>query len=385
MSTLWPSPTPARPDEATLRSALRLSLRAPSLHNSQPWRWRLDGPTVQLHLDAERRLPITDPHARELVISCGAALHHLEVALAAQGWQVQVRRLPDPDKPTHLATITPHGRTNATTETELASAILRRRTDRRRFASWPVPAELVGELIEVADQRGARLQTVAEPRPRRRLFRAITDAAEQQTADPGTSAELAAWSGRGSGSPDGVPADHVPEPQHAPGRPTMRPFAGSQLEESTHDGEPEAAALLVLSTATDRPRQWLLAGEVASAALLAATRDGLASSLLTQPLEVDHVRAFLRERVLTSRLWYPQLILRIGWLPAGTPQLPPTPRRPLDDVLCTERDGQEEEPASRPRDPTGAGLPAVPTDRSGQDAHGRDIGVASSAADERTR
>lgn len=333
MSTLRPSPAPSQPDEAALRSALHLALRAPSLHNSQPWRWRLDGPSVQLYLDPNRRLPITDPYARELVISCGAALHHLEAALAARGWQVQVHRLPDPGEPTHLATITACGRTDVAVETGLADAIPRRRTDRRRFGSWPVPAELVGELIEIADQRGARLQEVTEPRPHRRLVRAIAEAAERQASDPATSAELAAWSGRDSDSPDGVPADHVPVPQHATGRPPMRPFAGSQQQESTSGGEPEAAALLVLSTSTDRPRQWLLAGEVASAALLAATRDGLASSLLTQPLEVDDVRAFLREHVVSSGLWHPQLILRIGWLPAGTPPLPPTPRHSLDDVL----------------------------------------------------
>ena len=70
-------------DETTMRAALELALRAPSLHNSQPWRWRLDGTTAYLYLDSTRRLPATDPHARELVISCGAALHHLQVALAA--------------------------------------------------------------------------------------------------------------------------------------------------------------------------------------------------------------------------------------------------------------------------------------------------------------
>ena len=82
--------------EATLRTALELAGRAPSLHNSQPWRWRLDGSIVHLYLDAARQLRATDPDARELVISCGAALHHLQVALAGQGRQVRVRRLPDP-------------------------------------------------------------------------------------------------------------------------------------------------------------------------------------------------------------------------------------------------------------------------------------------------
>ena len=367
-----------------MRAALELAVRAPSLHNSQPWRWRLDGSIVHLYLDAARQLRATDPDARELVISCGAALHHLQVGLAGQGRQVRVRRLPDPAEPTLLASITLTDHLPAPADSGLGNAILSRRTDRRRFGSWPVPAELIGELLELADLRGARLLPVTEPTLRRRLFRAIAVAAERQAADPALTAELAAWSGRNPGSADGVPAAHVPEPQRAPGQPPLRPFSHPQLPESTHDGEPEAAALLLLSTIGDGPLQWLLAGEITSAALLAVTRDGLASSVLSQPLEVDDTRAFLRRHVAGGGLWQPQLVLRLGWLPAGTPPLPPTPRHSLDELLVVPDRGRGDRTTSWPSDPTDVGRPAVSGTVGAQHARGRATNIATGAADERT-
>src|SRR4051794_28766790 len=56
--------------------------RAPSVHNTQPWRWLIDGTRVELRVDRERQLMVSDPAGRNLLISCGAALHHLEVAAA---------------------------------------------------------------------------------------------------------------------------------------------------------------------------------------------------------------------------------------------------------------------------------------------------------------
>src|SRR5215813_5388745 len=79
---------------------------APSIHNTQPWRWRLSADTLELWAARDRQLPMTDPAGRLLAISCGAALHHARVALAAEGWQVTVDRLPDPRQPDLLARLT---------------------------------------------------------------------------------------------------------------------------------------------------------------------------------------------------------------------------------------------------------------------------------------
>ena len=315
-------------DERVLNDALRRAVRAPSVHNSQPWRWHIGSHGVDLYTDATRRLPRTDPDGRDQVMSCGAALHHLLVALADVGRGARVRRLPDPARPFHLATIEPALHVDVDVDAGLVDAIDRRRTDRRPFRAWPVPPELTGELAGIADRFGVGLAVVADPRTRHQLFRAIEEAARTQDADPAYVAELAAWSGRAPGARDGVPADRAPTPGGVPGRMPMRAFSGDAAP-GPATGEPESAALLLLSTAADTPLSWLRVGEVTSAVLLTATRMGLAGSPLTQALEVGGTRTFVRDHVTGGAR--PQMLLRLGW-PHGA-SLPPTPRRPLEEVV----------------------------------------------------
>ena len=316
-------------DGRLLDDALVRAVRAPSIHNSQPWRWQVGPHGVDLYTDATRRLPRTDPDGRDQVMSCGAALHHLLVALADAGQGARVRRLPDLARPHHLATVEPALHVDVDVDAGLASSIDRRRTDRRPFRAWPVPPELSGELVEIADRYGVGLAVVTDPRTRRQLFRSIEEAARTQDTDPRYVAELAAWSGRAPGSRDGVPADRAPTPGDVPGQMPMRAFPGSATDVDRESGEPETAALLLLSTTTDTPLQWLRVGEVTSAVLLTATRLGLAGSPLTQPLEVSGTRTFVRDHVTGGA--HPQMLLRVGW-PSG-PTLPPTPRRPLKEVV----------------------------------------------------
>jgi nitroreductase len=318
-------------DEADLWAALGRAIRAPSIHNSQPWRWRIGARAVDLYADPTRRLPRTDPQGRDQVVSCGAALHHLLVALADHGQGARVHRLPDPARPDHLATVTPAPEIDVDIDARLAAEIDRRTTDRRPFRSWPVPAEVTGQFAEIADRQGLGLEIVTDPRARRRLYRAIEAAAEQQEADAAYAAELKEWSGRPIAALDGVPSHRAPVRATVPGQMPMRAFAGADTS-GPLPGEPESAALLLITSATDTPLQWLRVGEVVSAVLLTATHHGLAASPLTQPLEVGDTRAFLRDRGVRTTA-HPQMLLRIGWPYAdGTPPWP-TPRRPLTEVV----------------------------------------------------
>jgi hypothetical protein len=321
-------------DSAALWAALGLAIRAPSIHNSQPWRWRIGPHGVDLSTDATRRLFGTDPDGRDQVISCGAALHHLLVALADAGIGARVRRLPDPGRPRHLARVEPEASIDGDLDAALADVIDRRCTDRRPFRPWPVPPELIGELASIADRQGVRLDEVTDPRARWQLHRAIEVAARSQETARGYAAELATWSGRGAGSPDGVPADRAPAAGAVPGQMPMRPFAGTGAASTVPGevpGEPESAALVLLATATDTPLEWLRVGEVTSAVLLTAARAGLAASPLTQPLEVGETRSFLRRHLAGGTAAHPQMLLRIGWPRDGA--LRPTPRRPLAEVV----------------------------------------------------
>jgi hypothetical protein len=90
---------------ADVARAVEQATRAPSVHNTQPWRWRIGPHSVDLHADWDRHLPATDPDRRDLVLSCGVALHHLRVALAATGLHTEIDRFPDPEDCGHLATV----------------------------------------------------------------------------------------------------------------------------------------------------------------------------------------------------------------------------------------------------------------------------------------
>src|SRR5215469_12318273 len=70
---------------------------APSVHNTQPWQFSVDGDHLLLSADPDRALPVADPTARALYISCGAALFSARVALRALGYEPQVRQLPHPE------------------------------------------------------------------------------------------------------------------------------------------------------------------------------------------------------------------------------------------------------------------------------------------------
>ena len=147
------------PDAETSRSALSLAVRAPSVHNSQPWQWRVGEHSLHLYADPDLHLPHTDPDARDMLLSCGAALNHCVVAFAALGWQSKVHRLPNPDERHRLASIELYRYPANEVDITLAAAIPRRRTDRRHYSAWPVPQ---GDLA-LMGARAARAGRNAAP------------------------------------------------------------------------------------------------------------------------------------------------------------------------------------------------------------------------------
>jgi nitroreductase len=316
-------------DTGTVRRAIALATRAPSVHNTQPWQWRVGAGSVHLFADWTRHVPATDPDGRDLMISCGAALHHLRATLAAFGWSTAVHRIPNPADPTHLAAIELSPHEPSVADISLAAAIERRRTDRRRMSSWPVPA---GDLRLIAEQvahEGALAVPVIDPGARFRLSSAIAQAAVIQESNPDYVVEMAIWSGRGRGDGDGVPAAAIPV---APSDVHMRRFPNGVLAESSAKRYDEQTVLVVIATSSDDPLSRLRAGEGASAALLTATTLGLATCPLSQPLEIADTRRMVRDDVLDGAA-VPQLVVRLGWAPTSAAPIPRSPRRGLDEVV----------------------------------------------------
>jgi nitroreductase len=318
-------------DRTTARAVIALANRAPSVHNSQPWRWRVTPSSIHLFADPARALPATDPEGRDLRLSCGAALHHLRVALLAAGLGSTVHRLPDPADPLHLAEVETISGRPSPDDLALARAIENRRTDRRVFSSWPVPSQMLTELVRVAAAEGALLTVLDRESDRYAVARLTEHAAVEQALAPGLDRETAEWTGRSQGARHGVPSANVPaEPA---GTVPVRRFAGGEQEQSllgTH--ESDGTVLALFSTPGDGPLDQVRAGEALSAVLLAATRYGLATDPISQPLEVAATRAQLQTVVLGGSA-APQVLLRLGWAPMSTVPVPQTGRRPLADTI----------------------------------------------------
>lgn len=316
------------PDPETVRAALSLAIRAPSVHNSQPWRWRVGSHSLHLYAERSLQLEHTDPDGRDLVLSCGATLNHCTVALTALGWQTKVHRLPNPADPQHLASIEVHRAAPSEADIALAAAIPRRQTDRRNFSYWPVPLGDVARMGSRAARMGVTMRRVEAST----AFRAVlAQAVWQHGHDEEYLHELTTWSGRYA-STAGVPARSAPESDpdaSVPGR----IFARAALAQ-TPDGTPDhdRGVVLALGTAEDDTTARLLAGEATSLVLLTATSLGLASCPITEPLEIAETRDQLQADIFGVSA-FPQMLVRIGWAPLIADPLPATPRRPLDEVV----------------------------------------------------
>jgi nitroreductase len=318
------------PHAQTLRTALSLAMRAPSVHNSQPWRWKVGDKSLHLYADTDRHLPHTDPDQRDLLLSCGASLHHATVALAALGWQSKISRFPNGSDPDHLASMQLTRRDPSENDVSLAAAIPRRRTDRRLFSYWPVPHADVAMIGARVARMGVLMRHVEMSTEVRAI---VAQAVWLHAQDAEYLAELATWSGRYA-SIAGVPARSAPEPDRAAVIPS-RQFAGPVLAQPPNvTPDHDHGVLLALGTTEDDPLARLRAGEATSMALLTSTSFGLASCPVTEPLEIAETREAMQSEVFGASAC-PQMMLRIGWAPVNADPLPSTPRRQFDEVVTT--------------------------------------------------
>jgi len=312
---------------ADLQAAVQAAVRAPSLHNTQPWRFRLRDGGVDVRADPTRQLPVADPTGWGVRIACGAAAFNLRLAFAARGRSGLIRLRPDPGDPNLLAHLAPGPPRPATpAEQRLFAAIPNRHSNRVPFWPDPVPPRVRSRLIEAARAEGAWLELVIGTAAVGALAEIAHAANRVLQRDPAYREEMAGWV-RAERAADGIPvlaAAPVPEPQDLL---PQRPFA-DRPRTPGRDFEPEPL-VAVLGVAGNTAGDQLTAGQALQAVLLTATDAGLATSMLSQPIEVPAAREQLR--LALGRFGVPQMVLRIGY---GLPGQP-TPRRPIDDVIDT--------------------------------------------------
>src|ERR1700757_3631735 len=248
------------PDSKTLHAVLSLAVRAPSIHNSQPWRWRVGAQSLHLYADRDRHLPSTDPDSRDLLLSCGTSLHHCFVALPAMGWQAKLHRFPNPAEPDHVAAVEVCRHPVTELDVTLAAAIPRRRTDRRHYSSWSVPAADISLMGARAARAGVMLRRI-ESLPK--LRHTVAQAVWQHATDHDYLTELTMWSGRYA-SLAGAPARNAPQSDPTAPMPAGL-FAGPALAQPPEtESADDNAAVLALGTKDDSRLSQLRAGEATS-------------------------------------------------------------------------------------------------------------------------
>jgi nitroreductase len=304
---------------------------APSLHNSQPWRFRIGPDRIELHADPERALPAADPFGVEQRIGCGAALLNLRLALLGHGIRPDVAIVPDATRPDLLAVIRNGGRRHATPEQErLLRAVPLRRTNRHPFSEVAVTTEEQHALRRAALDEGAWLHVVRDIQQRIRMQELAEQAHQAQKADPAFTAELRRWTAATPDQHDGVP------PSAGGPRPALherwvkRDYTGGSGSASAPGKFFESQPLIaVLTSHLGGPAADVRTGQALQRVLLTATTLGLAASFLSQIIEVPQAREELRQLIGGTRL--PLAVLRVG---RGWP-VPTTPRRSAEELLMT--------------------------------------------------
>jgi nitroreductase len=322
--------------------------RAPSIHNTQPWRFVATPDRLDVFLDRDRALEVLDPSRRQQVISCGSAIEFAVVALSAAGYDGDVDLLTDDGDPDHLATVEVTGTREATDEDrELAEAIGRRHTVRAAFEPRAVPAELVDRLQEEAGFHETWVKPITRSEEEVATVFLISRAEEMEQSDPAYVAELNSWMRTDPAAVDGVPVEAVPSDPHArPSNWLIRDFVVGQREgqplfraADTADEPPpdvERPTVVLMGTEGDDRYAWLLAGSALGRVLLRATAEGVAASPLTQALDWPATRTRLQSRL--SLVGHPQMLLRMGYPPEPAGQAV-SGRRPVADVLRFEPAG----------------------------------------------
>lgn len=321
--------------EAALYAAAQRAVLAPSVHNTQPWRFVIDSDGLEIRADRTRQLPVLDPTGRQLLLSTGCALFNARVSLAASGYPNRVQRLPNPERHDVIARID----IDETLSVDPVLAALEpvvglRQTNRRRFATDPVPPELVSTLLEAARAEGATLHPVVEPEDRQSLARLSQRADELLITNQAYRAELRAWTSDDAERRDGVRAAVVPHVDGTSGDEVpIRDFdtqGAGWLPAETQSTARQC--LLVLATNIDSPESWVRAGEALERVWLEITRAGFVASLFTQVIEVGALRVELRHDLRLGM--YPHIVLRVGRAPVTAASM----RLPLEDVLENRAD-----------------------------------------------
>ncbi len=313
----------APPSAPVIKGFIEHAVRAPSVLNTQPWRFVVDRGSVLVYADRDRQLPALDPDGRELTMSVGAAVYYLRVAARHDGWTPTVTPFPVPSEPDLIAAVTFERAHRPDGDDRLFRALSLRRTNRRPFTDEPVPPGVAAELSRTVADEGAALHVFDGQTEKDTLSNLVAAGVIDQGKDRDVVVDIQRWLRPAKDPrPDGVrDSAQGMWDRHASMRTppsAVAAYKGRLVR--------EAPAVLVLSTKGDGRADWLAAGQALAHALVVAADRGLAASYANEPVEVTSLRPKVADLVGGE---VPQLVFRIGY----PDEEPESARRFAGDVI----------------------------------------------------
>src|SRR6185312_2199882 len=158
---------------------------APSIANSQPWRFAVGADRVDVWTDPERSLPAVDPAGRQRLSSCGAAVLNLRLAVANLGFDPLLRLCPTPDDPEHVATVRRGAPVAPTPEDRrLYEMVHWRHTNRADYRPQPLPAPVLRRLVAAVEQESVALRLIDHSTERPAIAALVVRGVEDEAHSP---------------------------------------------------------------------------------------------------------------------------------------------------------------------------------------------------------
>ena len=311
------------------------AILAASAHNTQPWKFKVGDDYVDIFVDWNRHLSVSDPSLRELYISIGCATANMLVAARYWDYQPALSYFPDGEaknKPAARITLTPAGNSSGSNTADLFAAVGNRRTDRTIYDKKRLTPE---EKEAMPTTRNQSVILVEDENAIQKIA-ALTEQATLRTLSrKDFKEELSHWV-RNSWTyqHDGMPgyAMGIPAPLSLLS-PIMVRLVPIHKQEGpkTREQMNSSSAVAVIVSAADTTADWIKAGQNLEQVWLEATAAGLAAAPLVAAIEAGKDTRQELQKILNTKL-YPQSILRIGH--AGHQLLRSSPRRTVEECLA---------------------------------------------------
>lgn len=310
-----------------LRFLLQFAVLAPSSHNTQPWKFRIDDNRIDLFMDETRWLKVCDDDQRELHISVGCCLENLLVAADHFGVRYQVDYLPDSSNPMHAVGVEFMDGAKEGGDSKLFQMIPVRHTNHSEYDGRPIPEDILEQLSGCCDEPKIHLQLTSDDAIKQKVDALVVQADAMEFADPAFREELGYWIGQGVFGTSWLMSK-------------IGKLAVTHINMGCSTAKKDSAVLmsspvLGLISSKDNSRETQIkVGQIYQRLSLLAASFGIWCQPMSQIVQVEETKQEVAKLQPDSHL-FPQLPFRLGF---GEPEKHRTPRRSVEEVLVEQNE-----------------------------------------------